>query len=67
MQTDYNIFEYAEAKRIIAKAQIVSRYSDPCVCVTTYRTEDGKVWQEVESLLDAPENNYALKLLEHHP
>ena len=63
MQTVYHLNQYHEAKAIIAHAEIVHRYSDPCVRNTLYETPDGNQWQETESLLEYPENDYCLRLV----
>ena len=64
MQKKYGLYQYREAKQIIKDAAIIHRYSDPCVCNTTYRTPDNLYWYESESRLEYPENDYELSLIE---
>lgn len=52
---------YQECKAFLKDAVIERRYSDPCVCNTVWRKPDGSRWQECESRLEFPEDDYSLK------
>ena len=65
MQKKFGLYQYREAKQVIKNAEIIRRYSDPCVCNTTYRALDGQFWFESESKLESPENDYELSLIEN--
>ncbi len=62
MKTSYNKFEYQLAKAFIKDAEIGGRFSTPTFTNTIY-LKDGIRWQESESHLEAPEDDYSLKVV----
>lgn len=58
-KTSYNRYEYREAKRFLAGAKVVRQFSTPSATSTTYQ-QDGCLWNEYNSHLEAPEDDYRL-------
>jgi hypothetical protein len=62
MKTSYSKFEYQQAKAFIKGAEIVQRFSTPSFTNTIYII-GGIRWQESESHLESPEDDYSLEVV----
>lgn len=58
----YTKAQYEEAKKFLAShhAVIVRSFGSPTLRCATYLLDNGEKWQENESLLEAPEDDYSL-------
>lgn len=63
MKTLYSKFEYQAAKAFIKGAEIAKQFSTPTFTNTIY-LKDGVRWQESESHLESPEDDYSLEMVE---
>ncbi len=62
MKNQYTKYEYKEAKDIIKDAELLSRAESPVLRQSLWKTPDGAIWSESESLLESPEDDYLLVL-----
>lgn len=56
-------YQYQEAKKFLKenKAKEIKSFSTPSFTNTLYQLENGEQWQESESHLEAPEDDYTLQ------
>jgi len=59
----YNKHQYQEAKKFLAdhNAQIMGDVESDTWKATRYKLDNGEEWEEMESKLEAPEDDYSLQ------
>lgn len=66
-QTTYSKYDYCAAKRFLRDATIERGFTTPERSQTLYRLPDGSLWQENESHLEPPEDDYSLTQIKPAP
>lgn len=59
----YGKYDYQAAKQFLKDAQAVKSFETPTFSQTIYLKPDGTRWQEFDSKLEPPENDYSLELV----
>ena len=62
-KSHFTIYDYEEAKEYLRGSKVISQYKDDIERNTVYRTKDGYMFYEHESLLEGKDGEYHLDIM----